>query len=491
MTAALAFAGVSKHYGGRAVVDRVDLELRSGEIHALLGENGAGKTTLVRMALGLVSPDAGEVRVDGQRESIRDAGSAARLGIGMVHQHFTLAEGLTVAENLLLADAPAVYRKRQLKEAARERLARHGIELDGDRLEARVATLPVGVRQRIEIAKALCHARRVLILDEPTAVLSPAESDALFAQLETLRAAGLAIALITHRLDDALRVADRVTVLRGGRVVARATRSTAGGATFDATAITRALFGAEAAAPLAPLAPPPPTADGERRLIARGLVGDGFGPIDLEICAGERVVITGVDGNGQGALLATLAGLHSPRGGTLENTARARAWIAGERQRDGLALPLTVAENVALAPGSFTRPWFTRRELDAVAAPRLARFDVRTAGRRQAAAELSGGNQQKLVLARELAGEPELVLAENPTRGLDLQASAFVRGQLTAAAMRGAALLIATTDLEEALLLASRLFVIVRGQLHPVAPTRAAVAARLAALAGAKRERAP
>jgi len=477
VSAALAFLGATKRYGGRAVVDGVELELKRGEIHALLGENGAGKTTLARMALGLVQPDAGEISVDGVATAIPDAAAAARLGIGMVHQHFTLAEGLTVAENLLLADAPRAWRRRDFEARAKERLAARGLDLDPAR---RVGLLPVGLRQRLEIAKALDHAQRVLLLDEPTAVLTPTEGEALFEQLRALRAAGLAIALITHRLDDALRLADRVTVLRAGRVVHAASRATTGtttGAAFDGAAIVRALFG-DAPASLPP-APQPPR-DGAVRLSARGLVGDRFGPIDLELRAGERVVITGVDGHGQGELLETLAGIEPPRGGTLAITAARRAFIAGDRRRAGLALPLSIAENVALARGAFARPWFTRRELHAVAAPRLARFDVRASGPAQPAGELSGGNQQRVVLARELAAEPELLLAENPTRGLDLQASAFVQGELLAAAARGAALLVATTDLDEALALASRLLVIVRGKLHPCATTRDAVAELLA-----------
>jgi len=473
VSAALAFRGATKRYGGRAVVDGVDLELHGGEIHALLGENGAGKTTLARMALGLVPPDAGGLAIDGVATAIPDAAAAARLGIGMVHQHFALAEGLTVAENLLLADAPRAWRRRDFEARAKERLAARALDLDPAR---RVGLLPVGLRQRLEIAKALDHARRVLLLDEPTAVLTPAEGEALFEQLRSLRASGLAIALITHRLDDALRLADRVTVLRAGRVVHAAARARAGPA-YDAAAIVRALFG-DAPASLPP-APPPPR-DAAVRLVASGLAGDRFGPLDLELRAGERVVITGVDGHGQGELLETLAGIERPRAGGLAITAARRAFIAGDRRRAGLALPLSIAENVALARGAFARPWFTRRELHAVAAPRLARFDVRARGPAQPAGELSGGNQQRVVLARELAAEPELILAEHPTRGLDLQASAFVQGELLAAAARGAALLVATTDLDEALALASRLLVIVRGRLHPCATTREAVADRLA-----------
>ncbi|MBM4014627.1 MAG: ATP-binding cassette domain-containing protein, partial [Planctomycetes bacterium] len=240
MSVALAFVGVSRRFGARQAVDRVDLELHAGEIHALLGENGAGKTTLARMALGLVAPDAGRIEIAGRPTALRDPAAAAAHGIAMVHQHFALAEGLSVAENLLLADAPCCWSRRAFHARAEERLTRHGLALDP---AAPVATLALGARQRLEIARALERATRVLLLDEPTAVLTPAESETLFAELDALRRRGLALALITHRLEDALRLADRITVLRDGRVAARARRGE-----LDAAALTRAQFGAEGSA---------------------------------------------------------------------------------------------------------------------------------------------------------------------------------------------------------------------------------------------------
>jgi simple sugar transport system ATP-binding protein len=485
MSAALAFVGVSRRFGARVALDRVDLELHSGEIHALLGENGAGKTTLARMALGLVAPDAGRIEIDGRPVTLDDPAVAAARGIAMVHQHSALAAALSVAENLLLADAPRCWSLRNFHARARERLARHGLHLDP---AAPVASLSVGERQRLEIARAQENAERVLLLDEPTAVLTPRESDALHEQLRTLRRRGLALALITHKVDDALRLGDRITVLRGGRVVLHARRGE-----VAAREVTRALFGSPGPMPAA--APPghaateraaasaTPPANATPRLEARGLAGATFGPLDLVVRSGERVVVTGVDGNGQTELLQVLHGLAVPRAGTIPVRAAARACIPGERQKDGLALPLSAAENVSLGRGAPPRRWFTRRELEAHARPRLERFDVRATSPWQPAAELSGGNQQKLVLARELAGVTELVLAENPTRGLDLAASAFVRAELCAQAAAGAGVLVATTDLDEALELATRLFVIVRGRLHAVPATREAVAARLAELA--------
>ncbi|MBL8841506.1 MAG: ATP-binding cassette domain-containing protein [Planctomycetes bacterium] len=468
----LAFVGIGKRFGERRALDGVDLELRAGELHALLGENGAGKTTLVRLALGLLEPDEGEIRSDGVATKIASPAVARALGIGMVHQHFALAEGLTVAENLALAEAPRAWRKRSFEAAARQQLLRHGLDLDP---AARVGDLPIGLRQRLEIAKALAQARRVLLLDEPTALLTPSEAEALFAELEQLRARGLAILLITHRLEDALRLADRITVLREGRVALAAERGTA-----SAASLARALFGG---APDVSAPPLPPRAAGALRIAARRLVGERFGPLDLEVRGGEAVVLTGVEAERQAELLEVVAGLAPPRSGDLEVAPGARAFISGDRQRHGLALPLSIAENVALAPATFARPWFTSRELLAAAAPRLARFDVRATSPWQAAAELSGGNQQRVVLARELAGDPPLLLAENPTRGLDLQATAFVHAQLRAAVANGAALLLATSDLDEALALATRLFVLFRGALHPCAPRREAVAEKFAALA--------
>jgi simple sugar transport system ATP-binding protein len=231
----LAFAAISKSFGGRPALASVDLELRAGEIHALLGENGAGKTTLVRTALGLLRPDSGELRVDGRAVAIPDPAGAARLGIGLVQQHFALAEGLTVAENVLLGDAPRFHSRRRLEELARARLARHGADVDAAR---RVADLSVGEKQRVEIAKALESGARVLILDEPTAVLAPAEVAALLERLRELARRGRSILLISHKLDEVLAVADRITVLRHGRVVLSAPRPT-----VDAARLAAALFG--------------------------------------------------------------------------------------------------------------------------------------------------------------------------------------------------------------------------------------------------------
>ena len=472
MTPLLEFRGIGKRFGGVPALAGVDLALARGEIHALLGENGAGKTTLVRTAIGLVRPDSGALLVDGRAVALPDPAAAARHGIGMVHQHFTLAPGLTVAENLLLGTAPALFTRRALERRARAALLRHGVTLDPAR---RVRELAVGERQHLEIAKALERGGRVLILDEPTAVLAPAEADALFERLEALRAAGRAVLLITHRLDEVLQVAQRVTVLRAGRVVLAAAR-----ADVSAATLTEALFGGGLERPPARRGA---AATGATVLRARTLSGPGFGPVDLELRAGECVLIAGVDGHGQGELIETLVGLRRPAGGRLERPRRGIAFVSGDRHATGLALDLSVAENVALRPGLLPRPWYSRRELAAAVAPALARFDVRREDPWQPARSLSGGNQQRVVLARELAAAPALVLAENPTRGLDLRSARLVRGELRAAVAGGAAALVATTDLDEALELADRLLVAHRGRLHPCDVSRTAVARTLAGLA--------
>ena len=487
---ALELAGVVKRFGAHTVLDGIDLALAPGEVHALLGENGAGKTTLVRIALGLVRADAGTLRCDGREVTIADPADAAALGIGMVHQHFTLAPGLTVAENLALADPPPFWTRRSLEAATAKTLSIHGFGAGSDHDPGsgsgldparRVATLSTGEKQRLEIAKALAVARRVLILDEPTAVLTPAETDALYAQLEQLRQRGLALLLITHRLDEVLAVAQRVTVLRNGKVALAAAR-----ADIDAAKLTRALFGSDEIGErdeqrvVAPRNESTPAAE---VAVARALVGPRFGPLDLTLRAGECSVLFGIDGHGQGELIETLAGARRPTSGTLRIPRDALAYVGGDRHATGLALDLSLAENLALKRGALPRPWYRRAELAAAAEPLLARFDVRCDGPWQSARSLSGGNQQKVVLARELAHEPALILAENPTRGLDRRATLFVQEELRAAVARGAAALVATSDLDEALALAGPLFVIERGRIAPCRADRHAVADALAALA--------
>ncbi len=467
---ALEFHRIVKRFGGRAALAEVDLALRAGEIHALLGENGAGKTTLVRCALGLTAPDAGRLLVDGRAVSIPDPAAAAALGIGLVQQHFALAEGLTVAENLLLdrAGAPRFFARRTLAARARERLARHGFELDPER---RVADLSVGEKQRVEIVKALEAGARVLILDEPTAVLAPSEVGALLERLRALARSGRAVLLISHKLDEVLTVADRVTVLRAGRVVLAAPR-----AEIDAARLTRALFGD---APDDAPAAPHEAAAGPPVLTATGLAGPGFGPVDLEVRKGECVALFGVDGHGQGELLETLIGLRPARAGRVDRPARGVAFVSGDRHGSGLALDLPLAENLALRRELLPAATFGRAALAAAATPRLAEFAVQSDGPWQVARRLSGGNQQKVVLARELSIGPALVLAENPTRGLDARATAFVHARLRSVA-REAAVLVATTDLDEAVVLADRLLVVHRGRLHATERTRAAAAEALA-----------
>jgi simple sugar transport system ATP-binding protein len=476
----LEFRGIGKRFGGSPALADVDLELRAGEVHALLGENGAGKTTLVRCALGLTAPDSGSLLVDGRPVAIRDPATASALGIGLVQQHFALAEGLTVAENLLLdrAGAPRLHSRRTLAARARARLARHGFDLDPER---RVADLSVGEKQRVEIVKALEAGARVLILDEPTAVLAPSEVGALLERLRALAAAGRTVLLISHKLDEVLAIADRVTVLRAGRVVLAAPRRD-----VDAARLTRALFGDAPDAPNgAPTAPgeAPPAAAGPAVLRARGLAGPGFGPVDLAVATGECVGLFGVDGHGQTELLETLIGLRAPTSGSVDLPSHGVAFVSGDRHGSGLALDLPLAENLALRRELLPAAVFGRAALAAAAAPRLLEFAVRSDGPWQAARRLSGGNQQKVVLARELSIAPALVLAENPTRGLDVRATAFVQARLRAVARR-AAVLVATTDLDEAIALGDRLLVIHRGRLHEAGRTRAAVADALARAAG-------
>jgi general nucleoside transport system ATP-binding protein len=480
--------GITKRFGGLVANDAIDLELRRGEVLALLGENGAGKTTLTSILFGHYVADAGRVLVADRAGVLRAlppgsprAALAAR--VGMVHQHFTLAANLSVLDNVVLGTEP-LWRWRQHRRAARRRLEalmqEAGLEVP---LEAPVGGLSVGERQRVEILKALYRGARVLILDEPTAVLTPQEAERLFATLDRLARGGLAILFISHKLDEVTRLCRRVAVLRAGRKVAElAVRST------DPAAMAEAMVGRPVTLPRREaLAPGRPVLELEGVDAAEPGGGRGATGLTLAVHAHEIVGVAGVSGNGQRALAGMLAGLAPPlagdvrlsgrpwpRGGPRAATLAGIGRIPEDRLSDGVVVGMSVAENLTLE--TYLRPALQR--LGLVRRARLARhardliaaYDVRCEGPDERVGLLSGGNMQKLLLGRVLELEPSLLLADQPTRGLDVGAVAFVHGRLLDARRRGAGVVLISEDLDELMRLSDRIAVMHRGRLSEAMP---------------------
>jgi simple sugar transport system ATP-binding protein len=473
----VALRHVTRRFGHLIANDDVSLELAPGEIHALVGENGAGKTTLMRVLYGLLPPDAGHIEIDGRPVRIRHPHDAMKLGLGMVHQHFMLIDTLTVAENVTLGREPearfGAFRRANAEARVAELAEHHRLPVEP---RAEVRTLSVGAQQRVEILKALHHGARVLILDEPTAVLTPQEVDELFQVLRALKADGATIVLITHKLNEVRAVADRVTVMRAGRVVG-------GGqvAALSSEQIAELMVGRT----LAPVLARGRRDPGGALLEVRGLeVRDDRGlpavrGVSFEARAGEIVGIAGVEGNGQHELVECLAGLRAPVAGEIviggrrcsgrsarEHFAAGLAHIPADRLRRALVLDMTLAENLVL--GVETKgagPWHDPRRLEREAAPRLVEFDVRPPHPTARAGQLSGGNQQKLVAARELARGAGVLLAAHPTRGLDLGAIDFLHRRLLGERDHGRAVLLVSSELSEILTLSDRILVVYEGRI--------------------------
>ena len=486
--------------------------MRAGEVHALLGENGAGKSTLMNLLSGLLRPTAGEVRMGGQPVRFASPADAAARGIGMVHQHFLLVPPLSVAENLMLGASPdkggpLSYPLPAVLAEAKAVADRLGWRVPWD---APAGNLPVGTQQRIEILKALRGQTRVLIFDEPTAVLTPTETPELFATIRTLAAEGRGIVFISHKLDEVLSLSDRVTVLRRGRVVLETPTAAA-----TARSLAEAMVGtdSEAAEKIRTLArqedsladvttgeephvPAGQDAASTPRLAVTNLTVAGprgtpkplLDDLSFDVAPGEIFGIAGVDGNGQEELAECLAGLLRAASGTIAvdgqplspGSAAARfrhagiAVIPADRQTRGLALPLSVTENLALgvydAPGFRRGPLLRWPALRERAKDLVRRFDIRTSGPDEPVSALSGGNQQKVVVARALADTPRVVVAVNPTRGLDVGAIAYVHDSLRRAQTAGAAIVLISTELSEVLSLADRVAVLFDGAFTGVVP---------------------
>jgi general nucleoside transport system ATP-binding protein len=483
---AVSLRSITRRFGPVIANDGVSLDLLPGEIHALVGENGAGKSTLMRMLYGLIQPDAGQIEIDGRPVRIQRPADAMRLGLGMVHQHFMLVDTLTASENIVLGREPKDRLGRLRRAAAEAEVAalsdRFRLPVDP---RARVGELSVGLQQRVEILKALHHDARVLILDEPTAVLTPHEVDELFQVLRALNAQGTTIVLITHKLAEVKALAHRVTVMRGGRVVGDGETAALTTAAIAELMVGRPLAG------LKPRAARPPGAPllEVRRLDALGDRGlPVLHDVSLVVAGGEILGVAGVEGNGQQELVECIAGLRTARAGEIlvagrpvhGHSPRARfaaglAHIPSDRLRRGLVPDMTLAENLvlgrhreaALGTGPFLNPW----TLGARAALLLAQFDVRPPSPGLSAARLSGGNQQKLVAARELTRGAQVLLAAHPTRGVDLGAAEALHRRLLAERDAGRAVLLVSSDLTEILTLSDRVVVMFEGRLtHETRP---------------------
>lgn len=512
--------GVSKHFGRVVALDGVRFDLAQGEIHGLLGENGAGKTTLARAIAGLLPVDAGAMEIGGRRIAFGNAALSRSSGVSMVHQHFSLVPRFTAMENVALFDRDGWTRRGVAAPGRRERVKARAreLELDVD-LDAPCGEMSVGERQRVEILKALMGATRVLLLDEPTAVLAPSEVEGLFAVLRRLARSSAGIVLVAHKLDEVLAVADRVTVLRNGKW----TLTTDASAT-SASELAQAMVGSAPGEDQAGSAPreggvpdgfpamPRNGVGSERSAASQGSSGAGLKAspvvasledvthaggsvpglrgVSFEVRRGEVVGVAGVEGNGQRELAAVLAGVVRPDSGRVR-LPEAVGWIPHDRTEEGLVGGFSLVENVALAmhddPACRTGPWLDWRTVRARTARLLDEMEVLAGeGPSKPAAELSGGNQQKLLAGRELLRSRDLLVAESPTRGLDVRATRAVRSRLQRVARPPSpqapekpppGVVLISTDLDEILELADRIVVMVRGRLAPVPPHQRSAAA--------------
>jgi simple sugar transport system ATP-binding protein len=454
--AALELRGISKRFGSVLALDGADFVLARGEVHALLGENGAGKSTLMHVAYGLLEPDGGSIRIGGQAATLRSPRDARQRGIGMVHQHFTSIPAFTVAENLWLAAGRLGSPMGRPPIVAADEPLRAKL-WEGLDPNARVETLPVGAQQRLEVLQALATRADILLLDEPTAVLTPAEVQQLLALLREFAAGGGSVVIITHKLDEVFASADRVTVLRRGRVVLQGNA-----AEQSRSGLARAMVGESIPAATAEMPVP--------RVVGSGPVRARSG--GLEARGGEITGIAAVEGNGQRELLRGLAGIGPAAPG--QAVEQPVGFLPEDRTTEGLIPRFSLTENMVLGLPNDPRwrrgPWLEWRRATERASALLAEYDVRAAGPNAPARTLSGGNQQKLLFGRMIEGRPAVVVAENPTRGLDLHAAAFVHERLRKLADEGAAVIVYSTDLDEVLSLADRIFVVRRGTVIPAPP---------------------
>ncbi len=483
-TGLLSLNGIVKHFPGGVVAnDHVDLEVRSGEVHALLGENGAGKTTLMNILYGLYKPDSGEIRIKGNTVQIGSPREAIALGVGMVHQHFMLVPRHTVAENVALGltGSPLWRPDRAVTKGLEELGQRYGLPVD---VHARIGQLSAGEQQRVEILRALYRGAEILILDEPTSVLTPQEAQQLFEVLAHMRREGHGVVLITHKLDEVMAVADRVTVMRQGRSTDPVNTKD-----IDKPALARMMVGRDIVFRLTKSACEP----GEEALKVEGLQARNdrgrqvLDDLSLSVCRGEILGVAGVSGNGQLELVEVIAGLRRPTKGRVQILGRdltgkpARvvadagvAHVPEERLGTGVVPSMSVRDNLILK--RHHRPPFSKGALLQTQAIRhyahqaIEQYGIVTPGARTPTKLLSGGNIQKLILARELSGEPVVIVAAHPTYGLDVGATEQIRRLLLKQRDSGAAVLLVSEDLDEITALSDRIAVIFEGRIMGIVP---------------------
>ena len=476
---ALELRGITKRFGPVVANDRIDFDLRPGEVHALLGENGAGKSTLMSILYGLYSPDEGEIRVNGEPVVVDSPSRAIDLGIGMVHQHFMLVPVMTVTENIVLGEEPTRGVLLDVREGSRkvkELSDRYGLAVDPD---AVIEQVSVGMQQRVEILKTLYRDARILILDEPTAVLTAQETQELFEVLRALKDDGVSIVFISHKLNEVLAISDRVTVLRRGEKIDTVPTEGASEESLARLMVGRDVLlrvEKEAARPKEPML----EVEDLRVRDQRGL--EAVKGVSFNVRGGEVVAIAGVDGNGQLELVQAIAGVVVPESGRVaiagrdvtgegvrDTTDAGVAHIPEDRQLCGLVLDFTLAENLALR--EYRQPPISNHGVLSIGGMKsrarelLKEYDVRGGDPDTLASSLSGGNQQKVAVAREVASDPKLLIAHQPTRGLDVGAIEFVHRRLLQEREEGVGILLVSLEFEEIRALADRILVIYEGEI--------------------------
>jgi simple sugar transport system ATP-binding protein len=484
MPPVLELRGITKQFPGVLANDDVNLTLEKGEIHALLGENGAGKTTLMNILYGLYKPTGGEIYINGQKVEIHGPTDAIRQGIGMVHQHFMLVPVLTVTENVMLGDEPVqkgIFLNRKIvAQRIREISEKYGLHVDPD---AYVKDLPVGIQQRVEIIKVLYRRASILILDEPTAVLTPQEVEELFSIIRSLVAQGVSLIFITHKLKEVLAIADRITVIRRGKTVGTTTPAEATEQTLAEMMVGRAV---ELTVSKKKARPAEPVLKVENLVVTGDRGAVAVDNVSFEVKAGEVLGVAGVQGNGQTELVEALTGLRRPAGGVIrllgqevthasprQITETGTAHVPEDRQRDGLVLSFPIKDNFILNTyyNTFARGIVIDEDKVEQVSERLVKdFDIRTPSINVPAATLSGGNQQKVIVAREFSRPIKLLIASQPTRGLDVGSIEYIHHRIIEKRDDGAAVLVVSTELDEIRALSDRIAVMFEGKIVDVLP---------------------